>query len=146
MLILFLVLVIQMRGLTLWLCILYVKQKDQIKCDAEASECAVQGAIGHSCTMHCMLVCFLLAFMAYYFLLCGCPILPVLQRVSDCVMVEAEDRCLSLADCILCTAFCSICCASVLFCCLGKQNLLFLWFVWATLSKALVGKMWASFN
>lgn len=32
------------------------KAKDQIKCDAEASECMVQGTVSHSCTTHCMLV------------------------------------------------------------------------------------------
>lgn len=98
------------RGFTLWLCILYIKQKDQIKCDAEASECVVQGAIGHSCTMNCMLMCFLLAFIAYYLLLCHYPILPVVER--DCVVVEAEDSHPCLVDCTLYTAFYSIYCTS----------------------------------
>lgn len=84
------------------------KQKDQIQCDAEASECVVQGAVGHSCTMHCVLVCFLLASTVYYLLLCHRPILPLVEGESDCVVVEADDSHPCPADCIPYTAFCSI--------------------------------------
>lgn len=73
--------------------------------------------------MHCLLVCFLLVFIAYFLLLCHCPVLPVVERESDYVVVEAEDSHPCLADCTQHSVV-SIAQVSVLFCYLGKQNLL----------------------